>query len=126
MDLPLDPVAGPAEVLPQKPDAPSGVSTGVVAPSGAPHSAQFDDEDECDDRPGLTPKEKIEYKALEARLWPLLRPEGLDGPLVAEMSDEMKKMIDKMAEILEEGYRGYQTEGEASPAAGTHTTTGLK
>ena len=34
MDLALDPVAGPAEVLSQKPDARLGVSAGVVVPSG--------------------------------------------------------------------------------------------
>ena len=126
MDLLIDPVAGPAKVLPQKHDAPSGVSTGVVAPSGAPHSAQFDDEDEWDDRPGLTPQEKIEHKALEARLWSPLRPDGLDGPLVAEMSNEMYKMMDKMDKILSEGYHRYQKEKRDCPAAGTHTTTGLK
>ena len=67
VDLPLDPVAGPAEVLLPKPDAPSGAphaaqfddedeldSAGVVAPSGAPHADQFDEEDDLDDRPGLT------------------------------------------------------------------------
>ena len=105
MDLPLDPVAGPAEVLLPKPDAPSGAphaaqfddedeldSVGVVAPSGAPHAAQFDEKDDLDDRPGLTSQEKIEYKALEARVWALVQQERLDHPH-AEMSDEACRMF---------------------------------
>jgi hypothetical protein len=86
----------------------------VVAPSGAPHAAQFDEKDEWDDRPGLTSQEKIEYKALEARVWALVQQEKLDHPH-AEMSDEACRMFDKMDMIVSEGERRYQKENLGAP-----------
>jgi hypothetical protein len=58
----------------------------------------------------LTPEEKIEYKALEAIMEKIVRPNGLDGDLCDKVGKDFFEIMDKMHKILDRGERRYRKE----------------
>ena len=106
------------EVMPSPASCGAGGSSGtgpaaVVRRSlSAERAAAWGDviEDEWEDRPGLTPEEKIEYKALEAIMEKIVRPNGLDGDLCDKVDKDFFETMDKMHKILDRGERRYRKE----------------
>jgi hypothetical protein len=108
----------------ENPEMPSPASCGAGGSSGtgpaavvrrslsAERAAAWGDviEDEWEDRPGLTPEEKIEYKALEAIMEKIVRPNGLDGDLCDKVDKDFFETMDKMHKILDRGERRYRKE----------------
>jgi hypothetical protein len=108
----------------ENPEMPSPASCGAGGSSGtgpaavvrrslsAERAAAWGDviEDEWEDRPGLTPEEKIEYKALEAIMEKIVRPNGLDGDLCDKVGKDFFETMGKMHKILDRGERRYRKE----------------
>ena len=87
----------------------------VAASSSSPlpldASAEIEDEwneEDWEDRPGLTPEERRQYKALEERMKKITRLNGPDGDLADKVGKDFYEVMDKMHLILARGERRYQ------------------